>query len=69
MFKSLWYKVFGHPTVDGARSQFQKFVNKLENVADVHSQIAAEASALRDAASAEVVKAKAQIAKFAEWLK
>lgn len=75
MFKNLWYKLFGHPTVDAALADFHKFTAKLQAVADVHSGIAAEkakivaeASALRDTASLEVDKAKAQIAKFEAWL-
>lgn len=75
MFKNLWYKVFGHPTVDSVLSNFDKYTAKLKNVADVHSDLAIfhqgvihTATAARDLASAEVAKAQVKLAKFEAWL-
>lgn len=75
MFKNLWYKIFGHPTVDAAMADFQKIHDKLHNVLNVHGALAEEqdkiitkAAVLRGAAVAEMEKARVKIAKIIEWL-
>lgn len=75
MFKNLWYKLFGHPTVDAAMADFQKIHDKLKHVVDVHGTIATEqalivskATAIGVLAQSEVIKARAKITKILEWL-
>lgn len=74
MFKKLWYKVFGLPTVDGVLAEFHALNDKLRNVVNVHAEIAAvhekiiaEAAVLRGVALREVDVAHRQIAKLEDW--
>lgn len=75
MFKKLWYKVFGLPTVDGVLAEFHALTDKLHNVVSVHSAIAsvqeeiiADAAVIRSTALREVDIAFRQIKKVEDWL-
>lgn len=76
MFKSLWYSIFGLPTVSGALADFRKIHTKLVNVAKLHrvvadkqTQAAAVAAALAGRSHYEASRAQGKIDKIAaEWL-
>lgn len=75
MLKNLWYRIFGHPSVDTVMADFQKIHDKLRHVVDIHSAISAEkdkiiaeAAVARAYAETEVTKAWSKIQKIKEWL-
>lgn len=75
MFMNLWYKIFGHPTVDKVMSDFQKIHDKLQNVIKVHGAVAdkqaalvAKAEWLHNEAVVEMAKARTKVDKIVEWL-